>query len=394
MKVSYNQLNELRTRFHPNLDIDSKGRLIYPPYKECFCGSGKHYKFCHKNKSSDRNTLLAAFNRITDSKECLVPEKYKIDCDSRPIKSHSVSKGGMLKKIAEGGNVYTLLDNDIFSYHRANGVIKAKKKGIKQASIFYGFCRKHDSELFSPFENNTYEYTSEQNFLLLYRSICLELYKKKDVVYRQSKILEEFNFHDDLLDNLDAFKTMQGSTKYAKISLADISEIKKELDKQLVDKDYSKIKTYFIKIKEIPQIMFSGAVYPEYDFQGNKLIDLGQKEPIQNILNFNSILDKDGHGIFLFNWLDNEDKQPAKFIDSLNMLEMNETPAGIIRLLFEYCENTYFKISWWDNLSEKLQEELINSMEQGISSLIHQGSLTRRDINPVDWTIIDKNFID
>nr|WP_272211907.1 hypothetical protein [Marinicella sp. W31]MDC2877797.1 hypothetical protein [Marinicella sp. W31] len=71
------------------------------------------------------------------------------------IKAHTVSRGPNLAKIAKRGHVlhYTA---SIPEMKKNGGRLAVEKIGIKDASVFHGFCRKHDQELFSCVENEPF----------------------------------------------------------------------------------------------------------------------------------------------------------------------------------------------------------------------------------------------
>lgn len=393
MKISRDELRQLKETVDENLEVDAKGNLIYSPYAKCFCGSGKKYKFCHKLKSYNKNEIFKLTTLDNQHSECLIAEELKSECDSKPIKSHSVSKSGMLKKIAEENKVYTTIEKNIFVIEKEQGGFPQKKISIQRASTFKGFCRKHDSELFAPFEDILYKYSPEQNFLLFYRAICLELYKTRNVLDMKSKVLNNCSFSDDLITNIEKVKSLVVDISYTKIGCHEIEAVKNKLDGQLVSRDFSHIKTYFIKIKEIPEIMFAGSLTVEFDFDGNRLLHLNQEEPIENYLNVNSIIDFEGNGVFVFNWLNNDDKYPEKFIESLNNLNSDELPNRLVRFLFEYNENCYCKISWWDNLSEEMKNELISSIKNVGLVDRKADDLRAKKLKVVDWTILERGYL-
>ena len=84
-----------------------------------------------------------------------------------------------------------------------------KKIGINNASTFTGFCQKHDDQLFSSLEKETFAKTEEQCFKLAFRSFAREYYTKSAMVdmydahigldkgksvYRQAEIQEQAFF--------------------------------------------------------------------------------------------------------------------------------------------------------------------------------------------------------
>jgi hypothetical protein len=99
------------------------------------------------------------------------------DCSSEFIKAHSVPKSS-LKKIARDGRVYSFIPDPI-NIKKQDGILQPNLVGIKDASIFTGFCSVHDNELFAKVEDQTFIASPEQCFLLAYRAQARELFMKK-----------------------------------------------------------------------------------------------------------------------------------------------------------------------------------------------------------------------
>lgn len=70
------------------------------------------------------------------------------DCEGGVIKAHTVSRGPNLAKIAENGHVLQY-GASIPDMNKNGGKLSVKRIGIKDASVFHGFCSKHDREIFS-----------------------------------------------------------------------------------------------------------------------------------------------------------------------------------------------------------------------------------------------------
>ena len=88
------------------------------------------------------------------------------DCKSKSIGSHSISKNYYLKKIADHGEVDTLSS-------KREGCRKEliwERIGINRASVFMGYCKKHD-DMFNLIDVNGI-ITVKDLLLQCYRSIC------------------------------------------------------------------------------------------------------------------------------------------------------------------------------------------------------------------------------
>ena len=145
-------------------DIMSK----HPKKKPCWCLSGSKFIDCHFNKKKservEKNKVFQLFKNNFSFKECL--HKNISNCSDLLIKAHSISRKNSLESISTNQHVYGMkFDFSGFNF---------TKIGVKNASTFTGFCKKHDDILFSSFEKNDFEKSSKQLFDLCYRAICIE----------------------------------------------------------------------------------------------------------------------------------------------------------------------------------------------------------------------------
>ena len=155
-----------------------KGRDRNAP---CWCGSGKKFKKCHLDRDAQTkgnpwdavNANRNAFSR----KKCCARDVGLGDCDGNVIKAHTVSRGPNLTKIAKDGHVLHYVAS-ISDMNKNGGKLSVKKIGIKDASVFYGFCSKHDRELFSCIENEAFTGRPDQCLAVAYRTMSRELYGK------------------------------------------------------------------------------------------------------------------------------------------------------------------------------------------------------------------------
>lgn len=103
------------------------------------------------------------------------------------VNSHSIQKEGPLRLVAENGKLISPQGN------LKSGKIKFKEIGIQKASVFPGFCKKHD-DFFEIFENKTHDTQTiiiYQNF----RALCREIVNRRilDKVFRKEKQI----YYDD-----------------------------------------------------------------------------------------------------------------------------------------------------------------------------------------------------
>jgi len=185
----------------------------------------------------------------TETHKCLFP-----GCNKDAISSHSIQKA-LLKTIADKTNhLYRFSMNAEFTF---NGKIEVviEKIGINKASIFFGYCSEHDTNLFLPIESNPLEeHNIEQNFLLLLRSLNKEYFssKKAYFLFRDAitPVLQNFGEYD-----------MRGPYLISKLYLKYcelhwIENLKKSIDAAFLLHEYSFPFTLKTKIIDMPCPIF------------------------------------------------------------------------------------------------------------------------------------------
>jgi hypothetical protein len=314
----------------------------------CWCGSKIKYKNCHKNisknKPSPMGKVFYLFHSLRKKKMCLFPDNR--NCSGGIIKAHSIQKSRSLDTLSENGKVYRFeLDFSINNDWERFKTLMPKTKGIAETSIFKGFCAFHDKELFKTIDMNVIEPTIEQSILLSIRSIAHEIYSK-DIISQMNNIYKEMMHGLSIEQQAKMHEEMRLQQEGIKIGLEDLGEHYTNFFKIYYNKEHSRINRLVIKIEEQPEVMCSGCFTPEFDLNNNLLQDLRKVELLE-FMTF-EILSNGDHGIIQFCWYDNF--QYCKlFIESI--LESEDIPNTILKLVFITTENHAFKISWFNNLT-------------------------------------------
>ena len=157
----------------------------------CWCGSGKKYKRCHLGRAEQAKenpwNTVAANRKAFTQKKCCAHDAGLGDCDGSIIKAHTVSRGANLARIAKDSHVLRYMVS--IPGMRKNGrKLSVGKIGIKEASVFQGFCRKHDQELFSCIENEPFTGRPDQCIAVAYRTMSRELYGKDAMGYMRETL--------------------------------------------------------------------------------------------------------------------------------------------------------------------------------------------------------------
>lgn len=151
--------------------------------------------------------------------------KYKCsykNCDENSIKSHVLQKSKILKSISENNHLFQFSGKPAFS-NIEQTKFHLKRVGINDSYTFPGFCKKHDTNLFSLIENQKIDFDNRKTHALFaYRAICQEIYRKKSLRGMMREIISTPNFKHDFksfcaelhsgyehgINNLDYFKNL------------------------------------------------------------------------------------------------------------------------------------------------------------------------------------------
>ncbi|MEP7012022.1 MAG: SEC-C domain-containing protein [Acidobacteriota bacterium] len=352
----------------------------------CWCESGKKYKRCHlereRQEPLSRGQILSAVRASHSRKECLHPLASLESCSGEAIKAHTISRSS-LQRIARAGHVCQIC-GDLPTLGKHEGRFVPKLVGINKASVFSGFCAAHDQSIFRPVEANTFESLEQASFLLGYRSLCLELSKKRAAsgLYPVERDLDKGR------DTLFQYEHQaHQASRHAGIELAlrDLEDEKVRQDEALIHCNYQRAKYLLFELQGVPEIMCSTVHFPAFDFAGNQLQDLMDPKP-SDILSF-SALANGGSGWLLFSWF-GEANAAKELIRSLVELGEAAIPHAIVRFIFENSENTYMSPSWWEAIGASRRNQLVERHQKSVKVEQLPDYLKDDGLRVVDWKLV------
>ena len=327
-------------------------------------------------KKSDYINYARKIDLFFKQKKCLYFDNFECSCEI--IKSHSIQKKRSLQLIAENGQVLGFSKK--YNIDEYSGPIFISKIGINEASTFHGFCKIHDNKLFHPIDDFAFIPTDEQVYLLTYRTYIKEFYNKIASVASYS-VKNEFldkvnNYSQNFRNNVDLYYLGTELGKQDGFHFASImfNHIKK--------KDYSGIKYIMLEIDSIPEVMLSGIVTPEFDYEKNRIQNLSQESYQKNFaLN---VFSDGSKGIILLSWLDKFGVE--SFISSL--FSQNDYINKIIEIGFAFLENIYFNETWYNSLSvlkkARIEKMVHNFIKYDLETDEYTG-IRRNNLHYVNW---------
>lgn len=156
---------------------------------------------------------------------------------------------------------------------------------------------------------------------------------------------------------------------------------KSEYDHVLLSGTYSDIRFYVLRLKDTPDILCSGILYPEADFDG-RCIRSGVPGTRLDLITYSLIATPAG-GAIVFAWEAKSDESCVRLIRSLDSIPNELIPHFIVRLVFQSCENKFLSPAWWDGLDSETRDAL----EQHYFS---PSNLLDDGLRAVSWEIISK----
>lgn len=275
-------------------------------------------------------------------------------------KAHSIQEKQMLSVIQRNGKVYSL-DISIRNLKRNNGQLSYELFGIKDFSTFRGFCEKHDTELFKSIDTQPLIPTDQQIFLYAYRSLCKGLFDKEN----------SFNVYSNTIKNNMNLKVvnalLRGMARGTQFSLDILKTHKKKYDDDLKHKRYERIKYALFITNEKPNIVFSGGIFPDFDFLGNQLQNLYDYSSFLELITFCSVPLDTGWG-FLFAWHESSSHICNKYISTLaTAIYKNNSAEDFLFHLAITTENHAFSPIWWDSLDHNKKNQIIEKTSETIN---------------------------
>ena len=354
-------------------------------YELCWCGSGKKYKKCHRMREQESTytlgQLLNLQNRIFWRKRgCMHPLASPTTCNGHVIDSHTIQRKGPLERIVdESGHVmhFEAISNCV--------ELEACRIGWNKASVFPGYCSGHDSSLFSRLETEPFTGEHWQCVLQAFRNVCNELYRKKALIesfeYQRHIIDRGLDLDNQISVQLGYAKSIEGQKK----SLEESELLRSKFESTIVSDNFDALVSNCYFFQGELDVISSSVFQCEFDFVGNKLVDMWDLNLDAELLS-HSIMNTEKGGAIVFVWL-KDDEAPTNVLSSFDNIPDDEKGDIFVQYCFLNCENTFFSESWWKNLSSKNQ----NQIRQFANTLYYEGGKFVANENKlVDWTFTSK----
>ena len=357
----------------------------------CWCHSGKKYKKCHWER--DTQPRKQPWEIASDMRQQFQSSKYcthalasASSCKGHIVKAHSIPRSTGLAAIAEQGHVYGP-DYDFMSLVKNNGELTSKRVGINKASTFTGFCGLHDHSTFEPLENQPLTRSAEQCFLMGYRALCRELFLKRlhlESINTLREVDKGTSVEHQELVQWTADLTHIGTL----LGVADANYHKDLYDAVLIASAWNEYHSLVVEFDATPEILYTGAFSPEFDFSGRPLQHLMDEPPL-NLITV-TLLPSDSGAVAVLGWEKHSDRVCHTFAKSLQSLPPEDIGNAIVRLAFEHVENTFARPSWWESMSSNTRDALTRRLRIGADPDIPRRADCLKDdgLRYVNWPVI------
>lgn len=311
-------------------------------------------KFSDLNNPSAAREAIKDFQRRFSARVCLSPTG---GCSGDIIAAHTLSAASMLRPISRDGHVYALRSN--LYAPSADGPATIGLLGIKNTSVFNGFCATHDKALFSPIEDEQFNCKPQQLFMHAYRAIAKESYlKRKQAEFPFLPVETIKNIHGlpkelDLQFSEDALLSQAASLRGAE----EIERTKAEMDKHLVASDWRRVMTTVIPFSKPPTVVCNFVYSPDHDFGGNYLQNFENWEADLSQLMV-TIIPAPSGAFALLSHLDTVNAAPRQLIESLT--SQADITSSLLWLVFCQTENFAISPTWYESLTQQQKQAIMD----------------------------------
>lgn len=356
----------------------------------CWCGSGRKYKKCHRNREHQEpvtpSESISAFRKVQRRKVCMHPDGSAETCSGNIVRAHTVQRA-MLEKIARRGHVYGF-PLDLGAFYSSQGIPPPKLVGVNDASTFTGFCQKHDTELFRPIETCEVAARGEHACLLTYRAFARELFDKQGALMsaEHARGLDRGRAPEQQV-GIQSF--CDGSATGFGAAIRDLQRASGEFYNMLTSDDYSTMEYYVVWFADPPDIMCSGFTDPDFDFAGQRLQNLSDLETPTHSVAL-SLIASGERGCAFFSWLRSASRPCRELIESLIGLKTEQIPHAIVRFVSSCLSNHFLRPDWWEGLQHGDRESLCDRVPLGAHPLIEipPDYLIDDGLRAVQWEIV------
>ena len=326
-------------------------------HEPCWCSSGKLFLHCHYEKQTQRKITEAEtrynVSRIMDDMEYCCATFDSQRCGTFIKAAHTIQRGRVLKSMANpDGQIGTF-------YRNTHGFenVKSIQTGIKRkASIFYGFCDYHDTELFKNIEVNEFTISPENCWASSYRAICHEFYQKNSAKNAVQWLKEHCDNGYQLYEQLMLQDNIELLERDIMKGFDDIARIKSEFESLKINNQFNNFTSYIVQLDNTLDIAVCGTMSPYYNIDAHEIQNLGKPNIFFEHF-YISTVTLNGNAAYIISYLNN-DNVIAKYLNDVFSKTHQFILDWLCKSIFAYTENTFFRLDWWSGIDAKTQHAI------------------------------------
>ena len=307
---------------------------------------------------------------------CLSRDEHGARCRNKAIGSHTIQRSGALGSIAENSHVYEI--RNVSSFEESELRLSFESKGLSKASIFPGFCNRHDSEIFGEIENGNVFGSARQAALLGYRVIAMEVHKKERAIalWKNPKVSEMIDVNGNR-DFADAF--LHDSA----LALSDLRREIAQYEQALLSDVFSDFIFEAVELPSVPSFAFCGPFSPEFSFSGELLLPAMDAEWSSATAFCGVFADCP---LLIVSGFRSETQDIERFVRGVSNIPPEHRTRTAFNLALEYCENYFFQKSWIDSLTDAQRASILGKFRVGVPG---DKNLSKSRLLEADPSLID-----
>lgn len=273
------------------------------------------------------------------------------NCKDSVIMAHSIQKGNMLRYLSSK-NIKRENNNHLGTIIHE----EFERVGIKKASVFRGMCSYHDRNDYSIFEVNEFSESKEQLYMMHYRSLSMETFKKENLL-------------NIIISDYVDIKSLRMSKKDKK----DLEE--RSINQRVTDfwdygiylKNLKKLKKLYQENKEIDISSYVFYISGDINFAASGVFMLYEDDeallcnedlPPISLVSINTIKITDNKFAVIFSF-NKENEKIQKYFNKNYHSKNKKSIKKLFLLILEKIENVYFNIEWYEGLKDEEKKNLI-----------------------------------
>lgn len=327
------------------------------PHELCWCRSGKKYKWCHhRREQQPKLNIFEAESRMQAQLRdgyCSFPAPEVDPCSATITRAHTVQRRGGLALIAEKGHVLTVKPT-MKEMIESEGKPAPRRIGVGKASVFPGFCSKHDTKLFKLIEGKSLSINQETAFLFAFRAIAYERFAK-EAQKRGVEVQRELDRGHPFWKQVPIQVQLHSLLSGIAIGMRDVDGWKGLYDERLLSGQRDKFHYRVVCFDRVLPFVAATAFHAEFDLAGERLQRLGRSSAEFEHLTV-SVTAYGSRTILVLGWIGASDGPAAKLAESFLAVPDERKADALLQLLFVQSDNIFLRPSWWAGLPDETQE--------------------------------------